>query len=285
MQSPLFSIYLRPLMRFQLKNLLYLFICVTLFSSCGGFEKIRKSSDVNYKLTKANEYFDKKDYQHANVLYKELMPIMKSTRNYEVLFYKYAYTFYYMKDYVEASYYFKNFTEYFPASKDAEECEYMSAVSLYKYAPKYSLDQTNTVKSLEALQSYVNRYPKSARIAEANDYINKSQQKLELKQADAAKLYFNISQFKAATVAYKSVLRNYPESPNADLYQFMIMKAMYKYAKASIYEKKEERYANAIGAYKEFKDSYPQSKYIADADELYTEADNNIKKIRDEQHK
>ncbi len=66
---------------------------------------------------------------------------MKSTRNYEALFYKYAYTFYYMKDYIEASYYFKNFTEYFPASKDAEECEFMSAVCLYKYAPKYSLDQ------------------------------------------------------------------------------------------------------------------------------------------------
>src|ERR1035437_8287828 len=167
-QNPFFSIYLHPSMQLQLKNLLYLFACVALLGSCNGFEKIRKSSDVNYKLTKANEYFDNKDYQHANELYKELMPIMKSTRNYETLFYKYAYTFYYLKDYVESSYYFKNFTEYFPAGKNAEECEYMSAVSLYKYAPKYSLDQTNTVKSLEAMQSYANRYPNSSRITEAN---------------------------------------------------------------------------------------------------------------------
>ncbi|MFI5196091.1 MAG: outer membrane protein assembly factor BamD [Chitinophagales bacterium] len=272
-------------MRFHLKNLLYLYFGLVFFSSCGGFEKVRKSSDVNYKLTKANEYFGKKDYNHANLLYKELMPIMKSTRNYEALFYKYAYTFYYLKDYVEASYYFKNFTEYFPASKDAEECEFMSAVCLYKYAPKYTLDQTNTIKSLEALQSYVNRYPKSTRMAEANKYIDESHKKLELKQAGAAKLYYNISQFKAATVAYKSVLRNYPESPSADMYQFMIIKAWCKYAKQSIPEKQEERYATAIGAYKELKDTYPQSKYIADADKLYTEADNNVKKIRNEQHK
>ena len=99
-------------MQFHFRSLLYLSLIVVLFSSCGGFEKIRKSNDVNYKLTKANEYFDKKQYQHANELYKELMPVMKSTRNYEALFYKYAYTFYYLKDYVEASYYFKNFTEY-----------------------------------------------------------------------------------------------------------------------------------------------------------------------------
>ncbi len=249
-------------------------------------KKISKSSDVNYKLTKANEYYDKKDYQHANQLYKELMPIMKSTRNYEALFYKYAYTFFYLKDYVEASYYFKNFTEYFPTSKDAEECEFMSAVSLYKYAPKYSLDQTNTVKSLEALQSYVNRYPNSKRLPDANKYIAESQKKLEAKMVDArARLYYNIERYKAATVAYRSVLRVYPDSPDGDLYVFMIMKAMYKYARHSIYTKQEERYASAMGTYKELKDSYPQSKYIAEADKLYTEADNNVKKIRDEQHK
>ena len=268
-------------MRFRLINLLYLSL-VVLLASCGGFEKIRKSSDVNYKLTKANEYFDKKEYVHANELYKELMPVMKSTRNYEALFYKYAYTFYYLKDYVEASYYFKNFTEYFPISKDAEECEYMSAVCLFKYSPKYTLDQTNSVKALEALQSYVNRYPKSSRMEEANKYIDASRKKLESKQADAAKLYYNISQFKAATVAYRSVLRNYPESPNADLYQFMIMKAMYKYAKVSIPEKQDERYSNAIAAYNDLKTSYPQSQYLADAEKLYAEADNNIKKIRNE---
>ncbi len=117
-------------MQLQVRNLLYLFICVSLFTSCGRFEKIRKSSDVNYKLTKANEYYEKKDYHHANSLYKELLPVMKSTRNFEALYFKYAYTFYYLKDYVEASYYFKNFTEAFPGSKDAEECEFMSAVCL-----------------------------------------------------------------------------------------------------------------------------------------------------------
>jgi len=269
-------------MRKQFIILLNLFVCVALLSSCGDFEKIRKSSDVNYKLTKANEYFDKKDYAHANELYKELMPIMKSTRNYESLFYKYAYTFYYMKDYVEASYYFKNFTEYFPASKNAEECEYMSAVCLFKYAPKYSLDQTNSIKALEALQNYATRYPQSKYTTDANSEIATINKKMEMKQADAAKLYYNISQYKAATVAYRSVMRNYPESPSSDFYQFMVMKSFFKYAKASVPERQEERFANAISAYNELKNGYPQSQYLDEAQKLYQEADNNIKKIRNE---
>lgn len=284
MQSSLFSIYLHPSMAFRIKNLFYLLFILSLLSSCGGFEKVRKSSDVNYKLSKANEYFDKKQYQHANELYKELMPIMKSTRNYELIFYKYAYSYYYLKDYLDASYFFKNFTEYFPSSQYTEECEFMNAVSLAKYSPKYTLDQTNTVKALEAMQSFVNTYPDSKRLTEANNYIDESRKKLELKQAGAAKLYFNISQYKAASVAYKSVLRNFPDSPNGDLYQYMIMRAMFKYAEASIPEKQEERYASAMSAFTELKDNYPSSKYITEADKLYTEASNNVKKIRDEQH-
>ena len=272
-------------MHLRFKNLLYLFVCLALLSSCGDFEKIRKSSDVNYKLTKANEYFEKKDYAHAHELYTELMPIMKSTRNYEALFYKYAYTFYYQKDYIEASYYFKNFTEYFPTSKDAEECEFMSAVCLYKYAPKFSLDQTNTIKALEALQSYVNKFPQSKNLTQANEYIDNSRKKLETKEADAAHLYYNISQYKAATVAYKSVMRNYPDSPNSDLYDFMMMKSMFKYAQLSYPTKREERYVTTISLYKEFKDTYPHSKYTQEADNIYAAADNNIKKIRNEQPK
>jgi outer membrane protein assembly factor BamD len=272
-------------MAFRIKHLFYFIVCLAMFTSCGGFEKVRKSSDVNYKLTKANEYFDKKQYQHANELYKELMPIMKSTRNYEAIFFKYAYSFYYLKDYLDASYFFKNFTEYFPTSKDAEECEFMSAVSLYKYAPKYTLDPTNTIKALEAMQSYANRHPDSKRLVEANGYIDELRKKMEMKQAGAAKLYYNISQYKAATVAYKSVMRNFPDSPSSDLYQFMIIRSMYKYAEASIPEKQEERYANTISACTELKDTYPSSKYLPEVDKIYTEANNNVKKIRDEQHK
>lgn len=269
-------------MKVRLNNLLYLLVVVVGLYSCNGFEKIRKSSDVNLKLTKANEYYDKKDYQHANTLYKELMPIMKSTRNYEVLFYKYSYTFYYLKDYVEASYYFKNFAEYFPTSKEAEECEYMSAVSLFKYAPKYTLDQSNTMKSLEALKSFMVKYPDSKRVADAAKYVDESREKLEHKQADAAKLYYNISQYKAATVTYKSIMRNFPDTKKADQYLYMIMKANVKYAKASVPSKQEERYASALSAFQELKDTYPQSEYMTEAEKLYTETDNNINKIRNE---
>ena len=269
-------------MSIRLKNFFAMCFCLAILSGCGDYQKIEKSSDVNLKLTKANEYYEKHDYSHANELYKSLLGVMKNTRNYEQLYFRYAYSYYYMKEYLEASYHFKNFVDYFPNSKDAEECEFMHGVCLYKYSPKYSLDQTNTIKAMEALQSFINTHPKSKYMAEANGYVASCDKKLEAKAQDAAQLYYNINQFKAASIAYRSVMHTYPESPEEDKYLYMIIKSLYSFAIASVPEKQEERLANTISAYQEMKDTFPKSRYLGDAEKYYALATLNVKKIRNE---
>jgi len=253
---------------------------VLLSASCSPFEKIKKSNDVNLKLTKANEYYEKKKFSNANELYHDLLQVLRGTKNYEQLFYRYAYTFYYQGDFATAALYFKNFTEYFPTSKDAEECEFMHALCLVKEAPKSNLDQTNTIKAMEALQAFINIHPGSKRLAEANQYIDESRKKLETKEASAASLYYNIGQYKAASIAYKEVINQYPESPNSDYYQFMVVKSLYEYAKISITEKQAERYGNTVSAYKDLKDGYPTSKFVKDAERYQLLANNSLKKLQ-----
>src|ERR1044072_1078189 len=170
-------------MRFPLRPFLLLGCLICLLGACSPYEKVLKSTDINYKLTKANEYYDKKWYIRANELYKSLMPVMKGTKNYEALYYRYAYSFYYQKDYLDAAYHFKNFTDFFPRSKDAEECEFMHALCLYKLSPKASLEQTNTLKAMEGLQSFIDVRPDSKGLAEANGYMDESRKKLEAKEA------------------------------------------------------------------------------------------------------
>src|SRR5690606_31549710 len=172
MRSVIFSLFLPPVfMTIKIQKYFIVLICM-LLTACSGYEKARKSNDVNYKLSKANEYYDKKKYQQANTLYYDLIPVMKNTKNYEPLYYRYAYSFWYMKDYISSSYHFKNFVDFFPNSKDAEEMEYMSAVSLFKMSPAPPLAPTNTVKALEAMQSFINTHPESKRLAEANKYVD-----------------------------------------------------------------------------------------------------------------
>ncbi len=249
-------------------------------AGCNPYQKVLKSNDMSYKLTKANEYFDAKKYEQANELYQQMLPVMKGTKSFEPLVLRYAWSFYNMKDYLSASYWFKNFVDYFPASKEAEESEFMHALALFKESPKASLEQTNTIKSMEAMQAFINKYPTSKRVAEANVYIDEGRAKLERKDAGAADLYFKIGQYRAASVAYRSLLRTYPESERADFYQYMIVRSLYLYARESISEKQEERYANTVTAYREMADLYPQSVYLPEAQRFSRLSDDSINDLR-----
>lgn len=261
------------------RNYWFLGLCL-LLSACSGYEKVLKSNDVNYKLTKANEYFDNKKYQRASELYESLIPVMKNTRNYEPLYYRYAYTFYYMKDYLSASYHFKNFVDFFPNSANAEECEYLYAVCLYKQSPPASQDQTNTIKAMGAFQAYINSHPASTRVTEANTYVDAARRKLEEKAAGIAKLYYNIGQYRAASITYKNVMLEYPESAASDYYQYMLVRSTYHYARNSDVTKQEERYNSALEAFGQMKESYPNSQYLREAEKLQLQASNHIKKLR-----
>jgi outer membrane protein assembly factor BamD len=269
----------------RIRTILPLFVvgaCLTLMTSCGGFESVKKSSDVNYKLTMANKYYDQKQYLKSSELYQDLIPVMKGTKNFEPMYYRFAMSFYNLKNYYSAAYHFKVFTTSFPTSKETEEAAFLHAYCLYKLSPKITVEQTNTEKSIEVLEAFVNKYPESKHLEEANKYINEGTSKLEQKDVSAAELYFRISQYKAAGVAYKSVMAEYPDSHRLDEYQFMIVKSHYYYAKSSVATKQEERYVSVLNAYQELVDSYPKSKYLQEAEKFFTLASNNIKHIRNE---
>ena len=256
-------------------------------AACGSsVESIKKKEDANYRLTKANEFYDKKQWYKANQLYATLIPVVRGTKSYEELLYRYAYSFYNMRDYLSASYQFRTLVDNFPTGTRAEEAEYLYALSLYKDAPKYNLDQTSTGKGVAALQNFVTLYRKSKYVPEANRLIDLSRQKLERKDADAAKLYFDMGEYRAARVSYKSLLDEYPESSAADYYYYMIVRSSYMYAKGSALAKQEERYNDVLTSAKTLKEMYPQSAYIKNAEDLSQTANLNIQKIRtDNEHK
>lgn len=259
------------------------FIVAMLFSSCKStHDKVLRSKDVNYKFTKANEYYDQKKWYKAAEVYETLLPFFRGTKNYEELYYRYCYSFYYQEDYLSASYQFKNFIDNFPKSPRAEECEFMYATCLFKMSNRASLDQTSTYKAMEALQSYINTHPDSKHLADASNKIDICREKIESKDANAAKLYYNISQYKASSVAYKSLIQSYPESKYLDYYQLMVIKSFYLYAKSSLKSKQEERYAEAVNAYNELRNDVPDSPHLKEAEKYYTSAQNYIKQLRNE---
>jgi outer membrane protein assembly factor BamD len=262
-----------------------LLFSVLLLSCNSTFNKVMKSNDYEYKLKMADKYFDEKKYSIAQQLYEELYPVFKGTDKFEQLYYKDAYCFYYMENYRDAENFFKGFLEVFPNSSKAEEVDFMHAMCFYKQSPKLELEQTNTAKAMGVMQTFINTHPGSPRVAEATEIIDKCRAKLEQKELRAAELYYKVSQYRAAAIAYDNLLNNYPESAAADSYKLQSIKSYYKFAQLSITDKQIERYEKAAAAFDDFTDRFPESKLLKEAEEYKNLSLNNIKEIQNEQAK
>ena len=269
-------------MRPVFKLIIPFFICIALVS-CSKFGRIEKSNDPAYKLAKADEYYAKKKYHNAQILFEELFPSMKGTEKFEDLCYKYAYCFYYQKQYESAENQFKFYLEVFPNSAKAEEMDYMRAYCFFKQSPKVDLEQVNTVKAMNMMQTFINTHPGSPRIKDATAIIDQGRLKLEQKEGRSAQLYYDLGQFRAAGLAFTELLNNYPESEKGDHYKYMTVKAYYRFAKESIAEKQVERFEKVITEYADFADRYPDSKLLKEAEQYSNLSKNNLKSLNNEQ--
>jgi outer membrane protein assembly factor BamD len=249
------------------------------------FAKVMKSKDNDYKLRMAEYYYVRKDYDHAQQIYEELFPIFKASAQFEDLYYKFAYCSYYLKDYTNAENLFKGFVEVFPNSQRAEEMEYMRAYVFYKQSPKPQLDQTNTTKTIGFMQAFINTHPGSARIKDASEIIDKCRAKLELKDFESAQLYFDVEQYKAASLTFNLLLNSYPDSEKSDMYKLFVIKSDYQVAVMSIEEKKEDRFQQVVTDCNDFIDRFPESKLTKQVQIFLNSSQNTLKSLKNEQVK
>lgn len=247
------------------------FLLIFILVSC-KFHHVLKKGDTDQKYEMAIRLYDQKDYSRALQLFDQLMGTVRATDRAQKIYYCYAYSYFYEKDYTLASYYFKRYTSNFPSSALSEECAFMSAYCNYMNSPDYWLDQTSTHEALKELQLFTNVYPASTRISECNDLIDKLRGKLELKDYKIARMYFKMEEYSAAIQCFNNILKEYTDTPHKEEILYYIVASYSNYAKQSIEEKKKERYKKLLIACNDLVSMYPGSKYTAEAKQMKDKA-------------
>ncbi len=266
-------------------RIFFLLSLIALGVSCGRFSKIQKSTDYEYKLRMAEQFYVAKKYNYASQLYQELFPIFKGSTKFEDLFYKYAYCSYHLKDWMQAENLFKQFTEVFPTSPKAEEMEYMRAYTYYVQSPKVELDQANTIKAIGFMQTFINTHPNSTRNAEAAKIVEELHNKLEEKDFLSAQLYYNMGHYQAAAIAFGSLMNNFPDTKKGDEYKLQVIKSYFLYAQNSIDIRKPERFEQVVTEVNDFTDRFPDSNLLKEAEHYATLSNENLKQLQNEQVK
>ena len=272
------------MVRNKTTNLIFLFAIVAIFSSCGEYNKILKSTDRDLKYTYAKKYFEEEKYSRAIALLEDLVPYMKGTAHAEESLYLLGQSYYNTKDYLSSTQMFTTYYNTYPNGEYAEPAMYYAAYGMYLDSPAPELDQTKTYKAISEFQRYIELYPQTERAEQAKKYLFELQEKLAYKELLAARLYLRLgnymgNNYEASVITSREALKDYPYSKYAEEFQMLILRARFELAENSISRAKPERYRAVIDEYFNYINSYPSGKYLKEAEKYYKIAQEIVDKL------
>ena len=262
-----------------MKKILSLLFLVAFFSSCGEYQKALKNDDVAVKFELATKLYDAGSYTKAIRLFEQIAPAYRGKPQAEKLFYMFAQSYYKTEQYYLAGYQFESFVSGYPKSEKIREASYLGAKSYSKLSPVYSLDQADTFKAIEKLQKFIDNYPNSEYLAEANATMKNLTDKIEKKVYENAKEYNTISDYKSAIVAFDNFIADYPGTIFKEDALFFKFDSAYQLAINSIPSKMESRLNTAKLAHSNLIKFNANTKYKQKANDMIVRIDTDLQKF------
>ena len=265
-----------------------IFISVLLISSCGEYNKVIKNPDSKVRFEYAKMYFEQGKYGRAIDLLEDVVRVTRNTSMGEEAMYILAQSYYKTKDYTSAASYFKSYTTIYPRGEYAELASFYSAYGLYLQSPDTRLDQSDTYKSMQEFQEFMEKYPQSEKKDDAQDALFELQEKLALKELITARLYYNLGDYiiysfpggnyLSCVITAQNAISLYPFSKYREEFMYYMFKSKYEMAVQSVEDKKEFRYRDVIDEYYAYTNEFPEGKYIKEIKKMYQEIEKEINK-------
>ncbi len=214
-------------------------------SSCNEYQKALKNDEVSKKYAVSIKMYEAKKYSKAIRLFEQIVPLYRGKPQAENMFFMYSQSLYKTEQFYAAGYQFESFASSYPKSSKVEEASYLSAICYTEMSPNYSLDQVDTNKAIDKLQRFIDDFPNSTYLSDANSKIKILREKLEKKAFEVAKQYNTIADYKAALVALDNFLIDFPGTPFKEKALYYKFDSAYNLAINSVNSKMKERLDNA----------------------------------------
>lgn len=258
-----------------MKKFIYIVLVVFSLNSCGEYQKALQSDDIEEKFRVGEELYEAGKYEKARNLLSQVIPKYRGKPEADKVNYIFTKSFYEDRKYAEAGFRMEQFVSIFPQSEKADEIAFLGAKSYYHLSPVYSKEQKETIEAIAKLQSFINSFPESQYVAEANELVKELDFKLERKAFEIAKQYNFIGRqaddHVAAITTLNNFLLNYPGSSFIEDALFVRFDSSYKLAINSVQRRKKIRINDAIEHYKALKKAFSESKYIEQANIMHKE--------------
>lgn len=263
-----------------------IFFGLVLFA-CSEYQKVLKDTDVSRRYEYAQKMYDEGDYKKANRIFEQIAPQFVGKPQGERVMFFLADSYYKIGDYNFAGYQFERFLKSYPRSDKAPEAAFLGAKSYYMLSPRYSLDQTDTDKALGKLQLFINSYPESEYLAEANTMARELTTKKEKKAFEIAKQFVKLGEYYVLDYNLSGIssldnfVNDYPGSVYREEALFQKFRATTNLAVNSTFRKRKERLDEALEAYQDLMRSYPETEFSKEAEKLHEVLQDEINKYKE----
>ncbi len=273
---------------FLSKRVIILFAAVSLLlHSCSEYQKVLKNEDVKAKYDMAEKYYEAKDFKRANRLLEQIAPKYVGKPQGERVQFFLADSYYQIENYNFAGYQFERFLKSYPKSDKAAEASFLGAKSYYMLSPLYSIDQTDTDKALDKLQLFINSYPESEFLTEANSMAKELTTKKERKAFEIAKQFTKLGNSYileysiSAIAALDNFVSDHPGTVFREEAMYLKLVATTNLAMNSTLNKQKERLDAAEAAYKNLIKYYPNTSFLKDADNLLEKVNKEFVRLKE----
>jgi len=271
------------------RTVFYIFAAAILFCSCGDYNALLKSQDYNYRYEAAKQAYAAGQYTKCYQLISDMLLMLKGTDRAEESLMLLGMSHFNLHDYETSTLYFDRYVKSYPKGTFTELARFYSARSSFLQSPDPRLDQTPTYTAINSLKQFLDLYPYSTHKEEASDMLFQLQDRLVQKEYEAAQLYYNLgsytgncysggSNYEAAIITAENALKSYPYTNlREDLYM-LILRSRFELAQNSVEEKAAERYRNTVEEFYGFRNEYPNSKYMNEANKIFTRSNAKLTK-------
>ena len=256
-----------------------------LLAGCGGMTSLLHSGDHNLMYAKALEFYEAEKWSRASTLFENIEHIYDGSPREDSIAFFNARCKYKSREWDAAAELLDRFRRKFGRSVFIEDAEGMYAMCFYYLSPGPTRDQTMTVRARTAIHEFTSRYPASDRTEDFRKIDDELLHRLHDKAYTNAYTYYKIGRYKSAITALKNALKEYPDSKHREEIMFLIVDASYRFASNSIASKQTDRYLAMIDSFLSFKEAYPESDRMKEAERMAKHArdyldsnnkDNNI---------
>jgi len=199
----------------MMNNKINFILLIILLVGCGK-KDVHLEEDLSPRFEKAMRYFDKGKYSRAKDEFDYIIMADPGSKIANESQYYMAESMFQIEEYDEASIAFDRYVRFSPDYLKIEKGRYRICECAINLSNSYQREQSQTHRALEQIQMFIEDFPASDLIDDAENAMLALRLKLAQKDYEVGRMYLKLEEYDSALIYFRSVLNHYYDTSFSD---------------------------------------------------------------------